>query len=263
MNLPNFESLRAGRPECPSDLALDRLHAKELDSAQAATLEQHVATCDDCTARMVERRAGFDALDEVDPRRMLAAIRTGVADPSRDSVGDRLRSTLRRALAPLLAVTALGAVALVSLHNEETAPTDRPVITRTKGASPNLSVIRFVDGHSVKAVSGDRFAPGDRVQFMVDLPAASRVQVVGVEASGQLYTAWPLDPSTSTLFEAGDGQLLDGAVSLDNTTGKETLYLVACPANAPAPSCRVAPRGQSLECPADCKTTPFVLEKAQ
>ena len=190
------------------------------------------------------------------------AIRTGVADPARDSVADKVFGFLRRSLAPLIAVTALGAVALVAFHNKETNPTDGPKVTRAKGL-PNLNVIRFVDGHSVKTVSGDRFAPGDRVSFMVDLPEASQVHIVGIEASGSLYTAWPLDPNVATRLPAGAEQVLPGAVSLDSTVGRETLYLVVCPIGAPAPKCSVTPGTHALQCPPECKSAPFIMEKAQ
>ncbi|MFO0657130.1 MAG: hypothetical protein U0787_18905 [Polyangia bacterium] len=84
-------------------------------------------------------------------------------------------------------------------------------------------------GVPIEALSGDSFAPGDTLRFVVDLPAPSRVSVLGVEASGALYVAWPQDDKAAVAREAGKAQALEGAVVLDEKLGRETLYLVTCP----------------------------------
>jgi hypothetical protein len=81
--------------------------------------------------------------------------------------------------------------------------------------------------------------------------------------SGALYKAWPLDAATSTLLPKGDEQLLDGAVQLDTSVGRETLYLVSCPETTSANKCTVVPGTTELSCPSGCTQSPFVLEKAQ
>src|SRR6185369_9125574 len=65
-----LESLREGRPGCPSDLQLDRLAAGE----PASAAERHVAGCACCTDRLQQRRLGFAAFPDVDPARIGAAI---------------------------------------------------------------------------------------------------------------------------------------------------------------------------------------------
>jgi hypothetical protein len=253
MNLPDFKALREGRPDCPSDLALDRLHAGELPPEQAQPCERHVAGCAECGARMAERRAGFDALEGVDPRAMMARIRTGLDRPA--SPSERLRAGVRRLLAPL-AVVATVAVALVVVTREDG---DLPG-TRLKGAL-GLHVFRLAGDHAEEVVSGGTFAPGDRLRFAVDLPAEGHVAVLGVEASGALYTAWPLEPGTQTRLAAGKGLELPGAVSLDAQPGRETLYLVHCPVEVGPPRCTSGGASAAPTCPAGCATTAFLLEK--
>lgn len=246
MNLPDFSVLREGRPDCPSDLTLDRLHAGELPPEEAARAERHVAGCATCGARMAERRAGFDALEGVDPRAMLARIRSGLDRPA--SLSERLR----RLLAPL-AVVATAAVALVVVTREDPG-------TRLKGALA-LHVFRLAGDHAEEMVSGAAFAPGDRLRFAVDLPTEGHVAVLGVEASGTLYTAWPLDSGARTDLAAGNGIALPGAVALDAQPGRETLYLVHCPREVGPPSCASRGAGSAPACPEGCATTSFILEK--
>src|SRR5690606_28733233 len=96
---------------------------------------------------------------------------------------------------------------------------------RWKGEKTALHVFRLQDGHAVEALSGDRFEPGDRLRFRIDLTEAGRVAIVGVEPTGRLYRAWPLD-GPPPLMARGEGLELPGAVALDDAPGPETLYLV-------------------------------------
>lgn len=246
MNLPDFTHLREGRPDCPSDFALDRLHAGELPPKEAEEAGRHVAGCAACGARMAERRAGFDALPGVDPRVMLGRIRSGLDRPP------SLLERLRRWMAPL-AVAATAAVALVVVTGEDPG-------TRMKGALA-LHVFRLEGDQAEEQVSGATFSPGDRLRFTVDLPAEGHVAVLGVEASGTLYTAWPLDAGARTQLPEGNGLELPGAVALDAQPGRETLYLVHCPLEVGPPRCASRGAASAPECPEGCAATPFLLEK--
>lgn len=242
-------------PDCPSDFALDRLHAGELPGAQAQEVERHVAGCAECGARMAERRAGFDAIDGVDRRVMLARIRSGLDAPARRPLAEELLGWTRRALAPLAAVAAT-AVVLVLV----TRPPEEPPTTRTKGALA-LRVFRFAGDHAEEVASGDTFAPGDRLRFVVELPSEGHVAVLGVESSGALYTAWPPELGVQTRFAAGSGIELAGAVALDAQPGREVLHLVLCPLEVGAPSCTSGGASAKPVCAAGCLSTPFILDK--
>jgi hypothetical protein len=254
MSPPDFDKLRTGRPDCPSDLTLDRLHTGELPREKAVEAERHVAGCADCGARMAERRAGFGAIEGVDPRVMLARIRTGLDRPA--PLPERLSGWVRRLFAPL-AVAAVAAVALVVVTQQQQ---QQPEETRMKGAL-GLHVFRLVGDHSEEMVSGSVFAPGDRLRFAVDLPAEGHVMVLGVEPAGALYTAWPLEPGVQTRIAEGNGIELSGAVSLDAQPGRETLYLVQCPVEVGPPDCTSGGADAAPVCPAGCVSTPFIMVK--
>lgn len=252
MSPPDFVTLRAGRPECPSDFALDRLHSGELPPAEARETEQHVAGCAGCGARLAERQAGFGAIDGVDPRAMLARIRTGLDAPAQAPLSERLSGWTRRLLAPM-ALVAAAVVLMVVVPGQERG-------TRLKGALA-LHVFRLTGDHAEEVVSGETFAPGDRIRFRVDVPEEGHVVILGVEASGTLYTAWPLAPGVQTRFEEGNGIELPGAVSLDAQPGREILHLVHCPLEVGPPECTSGGAGEKPVCPAGCVLTSFIMEK--
>lgn len=243
MTTPDFMKLRAGNTECPSDLKLDRLASGELDAAARSSCEAHVSGCEACTARMVERRAGWNA-HPVDPRKMLAAVRR--ADPAPVP-------WLRR-FGPLLGLIAVGATALALMLKP--APEYE---TRFKGGL-QLRVFRLENGHAREVESGSQFAAGDRLRFVVDLPSAGAVEVLGVERDGNLYKAWP-QGSDDVQRTAGSGVELPGAVALDTTPGDETFFLVHCPGQTVAPTCTSAGAGVAPRCGSGCNSTSFLVKK--
>ena len=266
-----FTQLRAGHADCPSDLALDRLQAGELSSVQAEALRRHVADCALCPQRMSAREAGFANFKELDERQLLASIRRGLAEEPAPSLLERLLRRMRVMALPLsgLAVAAVAALVLLGRPGSSTQPMGgdpslNPSVieeTREKGG-PLLQVYRLVDGRAQPALSGDTFKSGDRLRFVVDLPAAGQVAVLGVEPQGGLYVAWP-GGSDSGQRPMGKRQELPGAVALDASTGKEMLYLVWCPTEtaAPAQACKTGGPEQPPRCPAGCQQSPFVMNK--
>jgi hypothetical protein len=132
---------------------------------------------------------------------------------------------------------------------------------RTKGGA-GLHVFRQTGTGSEEVFSRGAFTPGDHLRFGIDLAAESRVAIVGVQANGDLYVAWPqADGSAKSVLPAGQKQTLEGAVTLDASTGEETLYLVSCSPASIAPTCRSRGVGVAPECPSGCTLSPFVLEK--
>lgn len=252
----DFNNLRKTGPECLSDWMLDRLHAGETSESETHAARQHIAGCETCTARMAEREAGFNAIRDVDPRVMLARIRAGVDSRARPSLFERIRTWRRGLLAPVALAAAAMVVFVIANGTGQTGGD-----TRIKGGLA-LHVFRLSGDHANEALSGDRFAPGDRLRFTVDLPAEGHVSVLGVEAGGALYTAWPLEPGVQTRFAAGNGIELPGAVALDEQLGQETLYLVHCPLQVGTPVCTSGSGGKP-SCPKSCAMTAFVLDKAK
>lgn len=265
MDQQTLEALRGRAAECPSNTDLDQLHTGELDPRDAAEVERHVAGCPDCQARMATRRAGFAAIPDVDPGRLLAGIRRRAQGEERA----RERSRPRRAayvFAPLAAAAALSVVFLGKRTQAPSSP-DEGAGVREKGARA-LYVYKLIGGRAERTVSGERFKSGDPLRFVVDLPAPGHISIFGVEASGAIYVAWPRSGEVSTLRAAGKQQELPGAAVLDDSGGRETLYLVHCPVKVGPPAAACQLKGEHKpaappSCPSDCVLTPFVLNKSR
>lgn len=270
MNPQSLQNLREGKAECPSDLQLDRLHAGELSTESAQRLHAHIADCGVCPARMESRRSGFAQFSEVDTRPLLAGIRRGIATAEERSQVSSWWRRIGLVLAPL--TVGAGALALVFLVGRGgpsgTTATPGgpdpggPEVTRLKGGL-SLRVYRQAGERSEAMLSGDRFAPGDRIRFVVDLPLPGGAAILGVESDGDLYVAWPdqAAPAGTSNRQAGSNQELPGAVSLDNSPGKETLYLVHCPDTTGVPHCTSRGANQRPACPSGCAMVPFVINK--
>lgn len=244
----DWSALQERGPDCPSEPALERLHLGLGGPEQQATLRAHIDGCADCAAHMARLAEGFDVAPEVDPRALLAGVRRRMDEtPQRAPWWRWLLVALPVAAAAVAAVWALRPTPPV-----ETVP-DGP---RLKG-SFGLTVHRQVGPRSEPVTSGDRFAAGDRLRLVVDLPSAGRVAVWGLEPSGAVYRAWPFDDPWAAL-PAGRKQALPEALELDDTRGREVLALVFCPGEAAEPVCE----GEgALRCAEGCRMARFELDK--
>lgn len=231
---------------CPSELALDRYELGELDPEGRA----HVDGCAQCKRRLAARHAEFRAIPDRDA--ILRRIHTETASAPKRAAKARWSGLIGM-------VMGVGsAAAVIALVVRVGPPRDT---TGIKGSgAPVLSVFREHGGQVEEAKSGERFDAGDRLRFQVDLPSPSQVMIVGVESSGSMYVCYPdVSSTTARALPAGDRQLLPGAVRLDRSSGRETLYLVAC--ERPFGKDVLKPSAGALATPDGCKTARFELLK--
>lgn len=262
MKFDDLEATLKKRPDgAPSDLELDRLASGDLDPEQAAELQSRVVQFAETQERLAEIRKGLDAFPDVDERAQMAAIRRRL-----DEEQPSLVKRLMRGMMFLSPVVAVAAVTLLVMPRGGEGPAtgtgrDEPLETvRLKGGL-KLEVVRKRGERAEKVVSGSAFHAGDSLRFVISLPSAGQVNVVGVEAEGDLYVAWPLpDQDVATKRPAGDAQALPGAVELDDSKGEEMLYLVHCP-EAVSPTCTSAGEGKPPRCQDGCALTPFLIRK--
>ena len=94
-------------------------------------------------------------------------------------------------------------------------------------------------------------------RFVSDL----RVFAQAFESYSVVNGGWPPNAGSGVTRPAGNAQELPGAVSLDSSPGKETLYLVHCPDSSEAPRCTSQGAGSRPLCPKGCSQVPFVIDK--
>lgn len=251
-------------PGCPSELALDKLHAGELDDNAVA---EHAASCEHCVVRMAERAQGFDAIGGVDADALLRQIEARLAPAQKPSWVERLARLLFPkqgfGMVSVLALFAVvvGATWLVVRDQDTTtdATTTGDVI-RSKGGV-GLRVFRKRGNDQTEVFSGSDFRSGDELRFKVSLQEAGYAMVVGVEASGRLWSAFPIDGDAAERFGEGKDQSLDEAIELDDSSGREWLHLVACPAAFGLSDLQRGDQPDQLRVPGDCAQTAFEMDK--
>jgi hypothetical protein len=233
-------------PECPSDLDLDRLFHSELDGDHPVRV--HADACPECQRRIEERGQPIPA--ELSSQ-MLAAIHVGVVERAE---ADRWFDRVLRLLRPIrhLSVVAVAAVAVFVLMPREE-------VVRTKGKGFDLVVYRERGGEVEKMLSGEQFAPGDRLRFEVDLPQPGQLMIVGVEADGSKFPCYTGEGRRSVGQIETMKHVLPGAVELDDSEGKEQIHAILC--RSPFEFDQVSIAGGKVVSPSGCMTAPFLLDK--
>lgn len=253
---------------CASDLRLDRLLAGELAPSEVRALEAHLVACAACAARRRELAAAHSAFPhEAGAFEALGAAMT--ERPPRSEArgaprsGSRQRATvLRRVWAAAAIAAALGLG--VSLVLRLMLDVERPVATleggtRTKGEPlPSLRLLVRRAGDVFVLRPGEPLHPGDALRFELAASAAGHVAIVARDAVGAVgvYHGWaPVD--------AGEGQLLPGAVELDESLGRERIYAVWCARRVSLDGLMEAVRRapEQPELPAGCVVAPHVVDK--
>ncbi len=80
-----------------------------------------------------------------------------------------------------------------------------------------------------KVASADRILhPGDRIQFRLTAPAGGFVHIVGIDQDGVVSVYFPLPAKEPEVFPGGSGRPVPGSVILDETLGKERIFVLIC-----------------------------------
>lgn len=247
------------------DLTLERFAAEDLSSEEAAWVEAHLATHAGDRQRLAELRsielqfaslappAGlFDEVpDNVVPfgARSASAPAVAPAPPVAPSLvvasapaapvapvvvtADPTRSVspVRRRW-PMWGGTLLAmAAALVLVVRPGSTPIDDPGGIRAKGAGIELEVYVARPDGSHRLASGDPVAPGDRLGFRLGVTQPGYVLVAGVDEAGSAYLCHPQDTAMAVMRDAvATPQVVDDAIRVDDTPGRERLVALRCPA---------------------------------
>lgn len=256
--------------ECLSDLDLDQLQCGELEPHQSRPLLRHLENCGDCQKRREQllQVANFDsqaAWDRLSLKISAGDVHANVEQalqhtpPSEQEQEPAPKGLFERYRWPILLAGLASAATLVLL-----VVLQQPNTIRSKGGL-QLRIYRANNSapqqqKAEQVLSGARFAAGDRLQFELDLPKAGQIMVVGVEASGSLYPAYPSSgPPISRAIGSGQKQMLRDAIQLDDSVGVEWLILVFC--RQPFAMERLSWSAQRLNIPKGCSSVPFKLVK--
>lgn len=261
-------------PREPSDLALDRLKAGELDPVERAAVEAAIARSPAARARWEARQRGFPEGVGVDAllARIQAKAEGATPGPAVEGLLARMAGGAERPrLKPLpwwrrwrlpelglLAATA----AAVFLVARPVAPVggDGGDLIRPKGGLA-LDVYRKTATGSELVAPGVALRSGDKLRFEVTTPRAGELAVFDLDPSGAVSLAWPLEGEARSRAVPAGKQQLSGAVELDEAVGPESLHAVWCERGFGPDDVKVGVTAGTLVAPAGCSVTPFSFVK--
>ena len=190
---------------------LDLLELGSLDAAERSTAEGHLASCSACAQRreaLVRETSHFRQY--VQPKK----------------IGELDRALNRSGMPGWLGIAALAATAAVALLVVVPAlqnPKTDPWVGIRGDAVFKVIVAR---GEARSEVAGDAvLRAGDRLRFVVDPAGAQFALVVSRDGTGAWSVYAPFGGARSVPVGPGE-QVLEGAVELDATAGREHLVAV-------------------------------------
>lgn len=266
---------------CPSEFELDRFLLGELSPSSTEMLRAHVEACAACRSRRSARDVAFSLLEGDEIASMVDRIHRNVivdSSPRSNDATARPAPWYRRSFLAypqsIGVLSGLAALALAfvligrSVLQDEARAGDAQLVrqdaVRAKGGR-QFVVYRERKGSVQVAESGDDFMPGDRLRFAVEVPSPSHVMILGIEASGALFSCFPRpspDPELPSQEVRAQGlTTLAGAVALDDQAGDERLFLVTCSRPFRRSEVGVLSFAEGLSLPGECAATSFEIHK--
>ncbi|HYH97622.1 hypothetical protein [Hyalangium sp.] len=196
-------------PRRVTDAMLERYLADVLDAEAKARIEAVLARSPELQARVAELRADSGAFFVRHPPGPLVA---------------RYREERRRAQwwRPVLLVPALAAAALVLVLLPPIEDPEGPYTAK----GPVLLVLHRKVGESSRPVSPDvPLVPHDVLRFEVKASTSGFAAVLGRDARGTVTVYHPFGGEAGAPYDATQ-PLLPGAIELDDTLGREDLYVL-------------------------------------
>jgi hypothetical protein len=216
-----------------SDLRLDQLLAGELHPPADAAMRAHLASCMACTRRHGTLLADAEQV-RIDPR--FAALGSAVRASLFDVVADPPARARRPWATAALAACAV-MIAVIAIRHRTESGGDTGGL-RIKG---DLAMDVFVRRAGLAApvetlLAGDLVHPGDQIRIRVRAAARGPFGVFAVDAppppapASAVAASLPAGARLAAV-DPGAPLLLDGAIQLDASLGREQLLGVLCPSS--------------------------------
>lgn len=215
--------------EHPSAHTLSRLHAGELSGEEHDRVRAHLDDCAACRSvfeSLEQSRAAFDR--EHDREDFLRRAEEAAWRPRTAAANQTGGAWWRILLRPVPLAAAAAVLAGVLVLVWWSPPAERNGTTRMKGGTLELGYYVMEPGGPVVAGPDRLLHPGDRIQFRLTAPAGGYVHIVGVDEAGAASVYFPLPGTTPEPFPGGAGRPVPGSIVLDETTGRERIFLLIC-----------------------------------
>lgn len=115
------------------------------------------------------------------------------------------------------------------VHDEDTAEGEPGTDDDANRVLFDLELVRRDDGGTEKLAAGATVHPGDRVQFVVYPQRPGFLMVVGQDAEGDVYKAYPKQGERAKKIKATKGAVtLPDSIGLDDVLGRERIVGLIC-----------------------------------
>lgn len=213
----------------PTQHTLLSLHAGELEGEEKKQVREHVSGCSTCSAFLQELESFKEQFASTHSREgILASVRQRADKDSVEvsSWWSRLFVAPHSLIwsASLVALLMLGLLFIYQNHGDDTDGS----YTRIKGAEISLSYLVAENGKPVLAKPGRILHPRDRIQFRLTAPRGGYVHIVGVDEAGTVTVYFPLPGVAPELYPGGSARPVPGSIILDDTLGKERVFVLIC-----------------------------------
>ncbi len=213
--------------EHPTAWALECHHAGDGEPVLRKSIEDHLKKCLSCREKLQAlKEAGANFEGRMNRAGFLAAVRQGVEEKLDEPLS-------KRRIWPWFAVagTALAVMLLWMVLQPQLGLLggESPDGIRIKGDS-TLKLGFFIeqDGKTELVDPQKVLHPGERIQFALTGPKGGFVHLVGVDESGLVSVYYPRSDQSQEEFPGGVGRPVPGAVLLDETLGRERIFVLVC-----------------------------------
>lgn len=202
------KALRAANDgRCEQEIILGRYAAGDLDEAELAAFETHVADCEECRSDLQQYETAT-AQEQSAPSEPISAI---------NNPWSRFLSWWS---SPRLAFAGALAVAVLLVAIVPRLPTDDVALV-AKG-QPQLFVAAERNGDTFRVVPGMHLQDGDELGFFYTSPKAVYLQLFHVTQGAEITLLFPAGKTQSASVQAGTRVALpDGAVLSQGSAGCE------------------------------------------
>ena len=215
-------------PEHPAEHDLTRFHAGDLEKEKRDAIQAHLSTCDHC-AEFIRHLDSFrqEFASSHYRQGFLALVRKEAQGDFQEAkswwqkvFGPSRRVFLASSVATLLIL------AVVVFMNRN--PKDNSSSIRMKGSEISLSYLVMENSRPVLAKPNRILHPRDRIQFRLSAPRGGYVHIVGVDEAGAVTVYFPLPGMEPEIYPGGSGRPVPGSIILDDTLGKERVFVLLC-----------------------------------
>ncbi len=209
----------------PSRHRIIRYHAGDLDEDQRVEIERHLSECSMCTEYFNELEKNKETFHAAHSRDEFIRLIKTICHEHQHKKKIPKWNFKRYSLVFGMSAAMVVFMVLIGLGTRN----------RRDEFHERLKGLELALGYYIMGAAGPEIGlhdrvlkPDDRIQFHVSAPAGGYVHIFGVDEKGFLSIYFPLPHQKPESFPGGANRPVPGSVILDETLGRERVFLLIC-----------------------------------